>query len=854
MPRIPHVRPTRNRRLDPRPGLAAVVVGALILLGTPTMASAEEVAPDPAAAAAPAPDAAAPADDAAADPAVSTDPAAAPDPAAESDAAPDAAPAAPDQTAGTETETAPPSDAAPGTEAPAPATEATAPEAAAPAAEAVPAPENAPAPQAFALSAPAVETAKVVDEPPHKGGTGTEADPYTWNGSNVGICHATASETNPYVFNEPSARSIINNTNGHDTHEGDVIPEFWYYDGDGAVQHYLGKNLDLGVVIGKKDCDTPPPPGTPTLHVTHSVCVSPESELTITEELAGLTVGKIYTVSLRNAADQLVGTVTFGAVGETHEFTFDVSATGDYTVTLTSEDFPELKVVASVTILPCPGEPSWQLTKSSWPEDGDTVVPGQIITYTLTATNTSDVEVSGAKAFDDLSDVLDNATFGEAGPGLAGPSGDQLVWTVPTLAPMGEEGDTATTWYTVQVGDDVFGELLHNVVSPSSGGSCPSDDAAPSIAVSEGDDCVVDHPVVEIDLGIVKDTDGVPVDSGEGDVIGYTLTITNHGDDPAYNPTVTDTLPEGVTFIDGSDVPGAGWSAAEVGDGMVSWHYSGWFEPGQVSVITFEVSVGELAQPASGGPIDPIVNTACVAGEPYPQGELERTALVDEGDDPVAWDSDPSNDCDDAETPVKSVGLTGGAMCVNDTPLFSYAVTPFNIDPESNPIALIWWTPEAFANRDPSIDAGDTAALLADGASQVDVIAYPAGWASGDTISGSQLWPGAAVDAAGNPIAWPGWRQLPTGQWVLDPSAPFYDLRESAIVEIRINPTTDQITAYPPATPDCNAAPPSSTPQGSASTPLASTGFDGSPLMPALALVILGALAVGYGVRRHRRA
>jgi uncharacterized repeat protein (TIGR01451 family) len=842
MPRIPHVRPTRNRRLDPRPGLAAVVVGALILLGTPTMASAEEVAPDPAAAAAPAPDAAAPADDTAAEPAPAEEPA--PEPVAE--------PVAPDPAA--ETEPAPPSDAAPAPEAPAPATEATAPEAAAPAAEAVPAPEAAPAPQAFALSAPVDETAKVADDPPHKGGTGTAEDPYSWNGSNVGICHATASATNPYVFNEPSARSIINNTNGHDTHEGDVIPEFWYYDGDGAVQHYLGKNLDLGVVIGKKDCDTPPPPGTPTLHATPSVCVSPESPLTIREELAGLVADKTYTLTVRDAADALVSSLTFAPSGETYDTTMQVSATGNYTVTLTSADFPALKLVVAVTILPCPGEPSWQLTKSSWPEDGDTVVPGQIVTYYLTATNTSDVEVSGAKAFDDLSDVLDNATFVEAGTGLSGPSGDELVWTVPTLAPMGEEGDTATTWYTVKVGDDVFGELLHNVASPSSGGTCPSDDAAPSIAVSGGDDCVVDHPVVEIDLGIVKDTDGIPVDSGEGDVIPYTLTITNHGDDPAYNPTVTDTLPDGVTFIEGSDEPGTGWSVAEVGDGTVTWHYSGWFEAGQVSVITFDVSVGELAQPPAGGPIDPLVNTACVAGEPYPQADVERSVVVDEGEDPVAWDSDPSNDCDQAETPVKSVGLTGGAMCVNDTPLFSYAVTPFNIDPESNPIALIWWTPEAFANRDPSIDAGDTAALLADGASQVDVIAYPAGWASGDTISGSQLWPGAAVDSAGNPVAWPGWRQLPTGQWVLDPSAPFYDLRESAVVEIRINPTTDQITAYPPATPDCNAAPPSSTPQGSASSPLASTGFDGTPLMPALALVILGALAVGYGVRRHRSA
>ena len=272
-------------------------------------------------------------------------------------------------------------------------------------------------------------------------------------------------------------------------------------------------------------------------------------------------------------------------------------------------------------------------------------------------------EVSGAQAFDDLSDVLDNATFVAAGPGLTGPAGDTLTWTIPTLAPMDEGGDadTAWTWYTVQVDDDVFGELLHNVVAPSEGGSCPSE-VVPVVAVAGwGDDCEVDHPVVDIDLGIVKETDGTPVDSGEGDVISYTLTVTSNGADPAYDPTVTDTLPEGVAFVEGSDVVPAGWSAAELGDGTVSWHYSGWFEPGAVAVITFDVVVGELAQSSPGVEIPPLVNTACVAGEPYPSGEVDRPAIAAEGDAPVAWDSDDSNDCSTVETPVKSVDLSGFA-------------------------------------------------------------------------------------------------------------------------------------------------------------------------------------------------
>ena len=50
----------------------------------------------------------------------------------------------------------------------------------------------------------------------------------------VRICHATASQTNPYTNPEVSVRSIINLPNGHHYHEGDIIPPF-YYELDDAI-------------------------------------------------------------------------------------------------------------------------------------------------------------------------------------------------------------------------------------------------------------------------------------------------------------------------------------------------------------------------------------------------------------------------------------------------------------------------------------------------------------------------------------------------------------------------------------------------------------------------------------------
>jgi len=44
----------------------------------------------------------------------------------------------------------------------------------------------------------------------------------------VDICHATASESNPFTNPEVNKSSIIEGPNGHDTHSGDIIPVFTY--------------------------------------------------------------------------------------------------------------------------------------------------------------------------------------------------------------------------------------------------------------------------------------------------------------------------------------------------------------------------------------------------------------------------------------------------------------------------------------------------------------------------------------------------------------------------------------------------------------------------------------------------
>ncbi|MFB9309222.1 hypothetical protein BJY17_001316 [Agromyces hippuratus] len=645
-----------------RIGISAIAVTGLVLLGVPAMATADDaVAPAPVAEAS----VAAPESEPAAEPA---------EPAPAAEPAPEAEPAepAPAVEPVTEPEPAPVAEPAP----------------AAPESEAVPAETGEPA-----AEAPAEARLVAADA------GGPPVTIPEWN-DHVDICHATSSESNPYVFISPSVRSIIDPTgdpsdpfsdgHAHAEHQDhrDIIPEFDYFDKDGDPGHFDGLNVDL-IDLLDNDCAIPqpamqlsvvpcPPDGTATriLHVIASdVVISFDYELTV--YVAG--------------TDEVVAELSFEAATGAFEGDFEPLPPGTYDVVLHrvgADPSTDRTATVELGICPPPPEPGWELVKSSDPADGDVVEAGDVITYFLDAANTSEVAVEGAEAFDDITDVLDNATLLELGPGLV-QDGNTLTWSVPTLEP----GESAQTWYTVLVGEDVVGELLHNVVEPSEGGECPT-------VEDDNGSCVVDHP-------------------------------------------------------------------------------------------------------------------------------------------------------------VKSIGLDGMAQCVNDTPWFMYAITPYGVeDTGDNPISLIWWTPAAFADRDPSIAADDVAALLADGASQVDAIPYPAGWVSGDTISGQQLWPGAEVDAEGNPTDWPGWTLQPDGTWVLDPSAPFYELRSEAVVEIRINPSNDAIAVYPPPTPNCNAAPPQnppgSTPAGKTPTALAESGSDALAMLPAGALLLLaGGAALGFGARRR---
>jgi len=189
-----------------------------------------------------------------------------------------------------------------------------------------------------------------------------------------------------------------------------------------------------------------------------------------------------------------------------------------------------------------------------------------------------------------------------------------------------------------------------------------------------------------------------------------------------------------------------------------------------------------------------------------------QIALFREGLDAVSGlvflDSDQPVALDVAVTPI----------CVLDAPYIDYIITAVNFTPTS--LATIEW--------------------LGSNGSVVQRL-------ENQPLSGGRLlWPEASVDGSGRGNGWPGW-ELVAGEWREVAST----LRPMATLRVSVNPTAMVNITYPPATPDCNAAPPGT----QTGTGTSSGNIQPVPLLPVPLLWLLGGwVLVAGGVAANRRA
>lgn len=234
---------------------------------------------------------------------------------------------------------------------------------------------------------------------------------------------------------------------------------------------------------------------------------------------------------------------------------------------------------------------NYTTVKSSDPATGSTVHPGDLITYTVTVTQSGTVPAA-ASFSDDLADVLDDATLNgppTASLGTASITDGVLDWsgTVPV-------DGVATITYAVTVKDSVplseEGDYrLGNVVT--------------SEGCVDAEDCATEHPVA--DFRVVKTADPASGSSVQvGDQVEYTVTVTQLGTAPYENASLTDDLSDvldDATWAGITQQPGSG--TATFATPTLSW--SGDLADGEV--VTFQYAVDVTA--AGDGRLDNVVTS-----------------------------------------------------------------------------------------------------------------------------------------------------------------------------------------------------------------------------------------------------
>ncbi|MFF0292256.1 DUF6923 family protein [Kitasatospora sp. NPDC004614] len=288
--------------------------------------------------------------------------------------------------------------------------------------------------------------------------------------------------------------------------------------------------------------------------------------------------------SLTGGAQSVNGSITWSgplAVGETHVVTYEVvvnnPGTGDHV--LRNAAVPGAtghcaEICSRVTRVA-----EYSLSKSAEPAS---VAPGGIVTYALTVTNTGDVPFGNGPGSapavhitDDLTGVLDNATYNDDASDGGTLTGDTLAWDLSVPV-----GGSVTVTYSVTADQDVpAGAKLTNLAAPDHFGHCTT--AA---------DCTTSTPILPpaaftISKAVSTNT------ADPGDKVTYTVTVTNTGGsdftdaDPA---SFTDNLAD---VLDDATYNNDATNGATVTGDLLTW--SGPLAVGASTTITYSVTVND---------------------------------------------------------------------------------------------------------------------------------------------------------------------------------------------------------------------------------------------------------------------
>ena len=216
------------------------------------------------------------------------------------------------------------------------------------------------------------------------------------------------------------------------------------------------------------------------------------------------------------------------------------------------------------------------------------------VQYTLTAHNAGPNDATGVTIRDSLPAGLD---FLDASPGCDNQNGT-VICDIGTLA----TGDSVSVTIDARTTAAISGAVVGNLATVSGNELDPTpanNQAAASIQV---------QPLVDLDLTKVASNPTPPA----GGPVSYTLTLVNNGPSPATGVTLTDPLPNGLSFLSAS----AGQGSCSASGQTVTCQL-GTLAPGGTAIATVTVLVAATDAHAS------VQNTAtATANQPIARPEL----------------------------------------------------------------------------------------------------------------------------------------------------------------------------------------------------------------------------------------
>lgn len=318
---------------------------------------------------------------------------------------------------------------------------------------------------------------------------------------------------------------------------------------------------------------------TVTVVNTGKVDYTDSDPASFTDDLSNVTDDATYNGDATNGATVSGNTLSWSgplAQGETKTIT--------YSFTVNSPDTGDKKLQNAVTPTSpgggCAKEPcgvetpigTYAIKKTV---DKDVAKPGDTVTWTVSVENTGTADVDNASFTDDLSKVLDDATYNKDAQASSGTvSYDQptLSWngTVPV-------GQTITITYSATVNNPDKGDAsLDNVIT------------SPYGCKESGAICETDTPVQKFDVKKTADVTGAQ----QGDTVTYTVTVTNTGK-VDYTDTDPATFDDDMSKVldDATYNNDAVASAGTVSYARPKLSWSGPLAVGQTETVTYSVKV-----------------------------------------------------------------------------------------------------------------------------------------------------------------------------------------------------------------------------------------------------------------------